>query len=122
MSHDFVKLRLPEKTAIAKSAAIKSSVQKAMLVASLIKGMRVSDALLQLEFCKRRVAKDIMTVLGAAISNAENNFGYDIDKLYVSRITANKAFNLKRMRMGARGRGRGIKKYYSTVSICVSEV
>ncbi len=113
--------KLPLRTAFAKSAAVKSSVQKLSLVANLVCGMPVSEALLQLRFLKKKVAKDVLSVLRAAISNAENNFNYDIDKLYISKILRGKAFNLRRMRAGARGRSRAIKKCYSKMTIFVSE-
>lgn len=122
MLRDFGGLKLPMRTSFAESAPIKSSVQKAVLVARLVQGMHVSQALLQLKFCKRKVAKDILGVLQSAVANAENNFGYDIDKLHVSRIWTNKAFNLRRMRLCARGRGRSVKKYYTTVTVFVSEM
>jgi large subunit ribosomal protein L22 len=121
MQLDYKKHNLPEKSAYAGSAPIKTSVQKASLVSRLVQNMPIAEALLQLQFCRKKVAKDVLAVLRAAIANAENNFGYDIDKLYISRAFANKAFNLKRMRAAARGRGRSIQKYYSTVKVIVSE-
>jgi len=105
--------------AFAKSAPIKSSVKKLKPVADLVRGMPVNDALLQLSFCNKKVAGDMHKVLKSAISNAENNFNYDIDTLYVSRIDLCKKFTLKRMRAGAKGRGKRILKRYSTVSVFV---
>lgn len=107
--------------AIARSVPIKSSIKKLKLVADTIYGMNVSDALLKLAFCRKKVAYDFYDVLKAAISNAENNFGRDIDKLYVAKIYLGKAYVLKRMMAGARGRGKSIKKRYSKISIIVSE-
>ncbi len=111
---------LPTETAFAKSSAIKSSVQKVNLVASLIRGSKIADAMLQLRFCKKKVAKEIEMVLKSAVANAEANYGYDIDRLYVSEILVGKAFFLKRLMANARGRASRIKKPYSKVSVFVS--
>lgn len=113
--------KLPSNTAVAKSSSIKSSIKKIHPVANLIRGLSVVEAMLQLTFSNKKVSSDLLQVLRAAIANAENNFGYDLDKLYVSAVHMGKAFTLKRMRFGARGRGRPIKKRYSNVSIYVSE-
>lgn len=112
---------MPEKTAFAKNIAIKTSVQKLSLVTDLIRGLTVSDALYQLQFCKKKVAKDVRLVLSSAIANAENNNRLDIDKLYVSKILVGKAFALKRFNVRARGRMAKIIKPFSRVAIFVSE-
>ena len=105
----------------AKSAPIKTSVQKLNLVCKMISGMRVEDALLQLRFCKRGVARPVKSVLESAISNAENNKGLDIDRLYISEILVGKAMVLKRYRPRARGRVGGIKKRFSKLVLFVKE-
>ena len=112
---------LPKKTAFASSAAVKTGVQKASLVACMIRGMSVSEALLQLKFCHKKSAKYFATVLRSAIANAENNYGYDIDRLYISRAIVDKAYVLKRFRAAAKGRASRISKAYSRLSITVSE-
>jgi large subunit ribosomal protein L22 len=110
-----------EATAFAKCKAIKTSVQKLNLVAGLIRGMKAEQALLQLRFSKKKVARDVYHVLNSAIANAENNFGLDVDRLYVSRVMVGKAFVMKRFRARARGRGARILKPFSNVSIYVTE-
>jgi large subunit ribosomal protein L22 len=110
-----------EKFAIAKISAIKGSVQKLKLVSDLVKGMKVSDALLQLHFCNRKLARDVKFVLNSAISNAENNFGMDIDKLYVSKIDLGKSFYLKRFHPRGRGRSASVRKPFSKMTVYVSE-
>ena len=106
---------------VAKSAPVKSSVQKINLVAALVRGDKVSNALLQLKFCKRKVADDLGRVLQSAVSNAENNFGMDVDKLYIDKILVGKAFTLKRFKARAKGRAGRIQKPFSRVSIFVYE-
>lgn len=53
--------------------------RKLNLVAQLIRGMHVSDALDTLAFSKKRAAKEVRKLLSSAISNAENNHGLDVD-------------------------------------------
>lgn len=110
-----------DKTAYAKATALKSSVQKVSLVVDLIKGMRVANALEQLSFSRKKIAKEIKVVLSSAIANAENNFALDPDKLYVSEILIGKAFTLKRFHARGRGRSSKILKPFSNVTIFVSE-
>ena len=107
-------------TAYAQSAPIKSSVYKLDLVADMVRNMKVSSAMLQLQFCKKKVASDMYAVLKAAVSNAENNFGLDIDRLYISEILVNKGFFLRRFRPKARGRAGKIMKPFSNIAIFVS--
>ncbi len=107
-------------TAYAQSAPIKSSVYKINLVAEMIRNMKASDAMLQLQFCKKKVAVDMHSVLKAAISNAENNLGLDIDKLYISEILVNKGICLRRFRPKARGRSGKIIKPFSKVAVFVT--
>ncbi|CAG7590094.1 MAG: 50S ribosomal protein L22 [Candidatus Midichloria sp.] len=118
MKKDIIELK---KEASAKATAVKASVQKLKLVADIIREMNVAEALLQLQFCKRKVAQDIKAVLHSAIANAENNDGMDIDKLYVSTIHLGKSFALKRFHPRGRGRAASIKKPFSNITICVSE-
>jgi large subunit ribosomal protein L22 len=110
-----------KKTTIAKGTAIKASVQKLNIIAQLIRGMHVHDALTQLKFCKRKVARDVLAVLNSAIANAENNDNLDIDNLYISNISVGKAFSLKRFHARARGRAGSIRKPFSNITIHVSE-
>ena len=109
------------RSANAKATAVKTSVQKLSIVADMIRGMSAAQALLQLQFCKRKVARDVMAVLSSAIANAENNNNLDIDKLFVSSINVGKAFSLKRFHPRARGRAGAIRKYFSNITIYVTE-
>lgn len=111
----------PVITAQAGARSIKGSVQKLGLVCNLIKGLNVNEAMLQLQFSKKRAAKDVSEVLKSAIANAENNHGLDIDSLFVSQIFVGKALTLKRFHARGRGRAASIIKPYSKITIFVSK-
>ncbi len=100
---------------------VKGSVQKVNIVADLIRKEHVNTAMLQLEFCKRSVAKNLKNVLKSAIHNSQNNFGMDIDKLYVREVLIGKSLTLKRSMVRARGRINRIIKSFSKVTIVVEE-
>lgn len=97
------------------------SPQKLNLVAGLIRGCHVSDALGKLEFSKKRAAKDVYQVLLSAISNAENNHGLDIDNLFVAEASVGKGVVMKRFQPRARGRAGRIMKPFSHLNIVVRE-
>ena len=90
---------------MAMDRSVRSSAQKLNLVASSIRGMDASKALLQLQFSRKRIAADVKKVLQSAIANAENNHDLDIDRLVVSEAYVGKALVMKRFRPRARGRG-----------------
>lgn len=100
---------------------VKSSVQKLNIVANLIRKESVSNALLQLEFCKRSISRQLRYVLKSAIANSQNNFGMDIDKLYVKEVLIGKSLTLKRSMVRARGRMNKIIKPFCKVTIIVDE-
>ena len=108
---------------LAKASAknLKTSVQKLNLVARMIRKMNVSDALVQLTFCSKRVAVDVRKCLQSAIANAENNMGLDVDNLVVNSAIVGKSFVMKRIRARARGKSAGIKKPFSNLYITVCE-
>ena len=107
-------------TAIARS--IRVSPRKLNLVASFIRNMKVSEALVQLTFSKRRIAQQVKQCLQSAIANAENNFGLDIDNLVVTNATVGKAMVMKRVMPRARGRSARINKFFSNLYITLTEV
>ena len=112
---------LNEGTACAKSSLIRTSVYKANLVAEIIRKRPVNEAVLQLRFCKRKVSKDMLVVLNAAIANAQNNHSLDIDRLRVSRVMIEKGPYIKRFTARARGRGSRIMKPLTRFVIFVTE-
>jgi len=107
----------------AKAAAkyLSTSPRKLNLVAQMIRGKNASRALVDLEFCPRRIAKDVKKILQAAVANAENNHGLDVDRLFVAEASVGKAITMKRMRARAKGRGSRIEKPFSRLVLIVRE-
>ena len=113
---------LPDNEAKAVARMIRVSPQKLNLVAQLIRGKKVSTALADLEFSRKRIAKDVRKCLESAIANAENNHNLDVDDLVVSQAFVGKALVMKRFHARARGRGARIEKPFSNLTIVVREV
>lgn len=113
--------KLSEVEASAKIRQIRISPQKLNLVATLIRGMKASEALVQLQFSQKRISRDVKSLLESAIANAENNHDLDIDRLYIDRINVGKSLTMKRFRARARGRGAQILKPFSNMEIVVRE-
>ena len=74
-----------------------------------------------LSFARQRIAFDIKKTVQSAIANAENNYQYDIDNLYIEEAYVGKSIVLKRFRARAKGRASAIRKPYSNVTIILSE-
>jgi large subunit ribosomal protein L22 len=110
-----------ENGALAKAKAVRSSARKLNLVAASIRGKTAAAALTQLNFEKRRIAGDVKKVLQAAVANAENNHGLDVDKLYVAEAWVGRAFVMKRFHTRGRGRSAGIEKPFSNLTIIVKQ-
>ena len=101
---------------------VRSSARKLSLVCNFIKGKKADVALRDLEFTRKKIAKDVSKTVKSAISNAENNFQYDIDNLIVKEAYCGKKIIMKRFRPRAKGRAAPILKPYSSVTIILSEV
>ena len=114
--------RVADNEARAKLRMIRTSPQKLNLVAAMIRGKKVERALADLEFSRKRIAKEVRKTLESAIANAENNHGLDIDSLVVSEAFVGKNLVMKRYKARARGRGAKILKPFSELSIVVREV
>ena len=97
------------------------SAQKGRLVADLIRGKPVDQAMNILAFTPKKGAKIIRKVLESAIANAEHNDGADIDELKVTTIYVDKADTLKRMSPRAKGRGNVIGKQSCHIHIVVGD-
>jgi large subunit ribosomal protein L22 len=113
---------LGETEAKAVSRVIRVSPQKLNLVAQLIRGKKVATALADLEFSRKRIAKDVRKCLESAIANAENNHDLDVDDLVVAEAHVGKSIVIKRFHARARGRASGIMKPFSHLTIVVREV
>ncbi|MBV5311478.1 50S ribosomal protein L22 [Chromatium okenii] len=97
------------------------SAQKARLVADLIRGRHVEEALNTLAFSTQKGAGIIKLILESAIANAEHNEGADIDVLKVAAVQVNEGPTMKRIRPRAKGRANRIKKRTSHISLIVAE-
>lgn len=97
------------------------SAQKARLVADMVRGKQVEDALNILTFSPQKAAMLVRKVMLSAIANAESNEGADIDLLKVSEIFIDKASSLKRFRARAKGRGNHIEKQTCHINVVLSE-
>ena len=86
---------LDENEAQAVAKMLRVSPQKLNLVAGLIRGKKVAAALADLEFSRKRIAKDVRKLLYSAISNAENNHNLDIDNLVVAEAFVGKNLVMK---------------------------
>src|SRR6186997_2789421 len=113
---------LEDNEAQAVARMLRISPQKLNLVAGLIRGKKVATALADLEFSRKRIARDVRKCLQSAIANAENNHNLDIDDLVVSQAHVGKALVLKRFHARARGRGARILKPFANLTIVVREV
>lgn len=100
---------------------IRTSPRKLNDVARMIRGKPADRALVDLEFCHRRIAGEVKKVLQSAVANAENNHGLDVDRLIVSEATVGKTLTMKRFRARARGRASRIEKPFSNLTITVRE-
>ncbi|MEM8983996.1 MAG: 50S ribosomal protein L22 [Pseudomonadota bacterium] len=97
------------------------SPQKCRLVANMIRGKRVDQALNTLAFMPKKGARIVKKVLESAIANAEHNHGADIDELRVATIEINEAPTFRRYRARAKGRGTRIIKRNSHITIQVAD-
>ena len=100
---------------------VRSGARKANLVLNFIKGKKADIAIRDLEFTRKKVAQDIKKTVKSAIANAENNYQYDIDNLYIKEAYAGKSIVMKRFRPRAKGRASAIKKPFSRVTIILEE-
>ena len=100
---------------------VRSSPRKISLVLNYIKGKKAELPLRDLEFTRKSIAKDVSKTVKSAVSNAENNFQYDIDNLYVKEAFVGKSLIMKRYRPRAKGRASPIKKPFSRITIILEE-
>ena len=75
---------------------VRSGARKANLVLNFVKGKRADVAMRDLDFTRKKVAVDIKKTIKSAVANAENNYQYDVDNLYVKEAYAGKSIVMKR--------------------------
>jgi large subunit ribosomal protein L22 len=105
----------------AKAKFTKVSTQKAALIATLIRGKKVSEAMDMLTYMPLNGARLFLKVLKSAVANAEQKKIIDIDNLYVKGACAEKSFMLKRVMPKAMGRADSFKKRYSHLTVILTE-
>ncbi|GGA80704.1 50S ribosomal protein L22 [Brucella endophytica] len=113
--------QLKDNEAKAVARTLRVSPQKLNLVASLIRGKKVSAALADLEFSRKRIAGTVKKTLESAIANAENNHDLDVDALVVAEAYVGKSIVMKRFHVRGRGRASRIEKPFSHLTIVVRE-
>tara|TARA_B100001027_G_scaffold133998_1_gene92813 strand:+ start:663 stop:1031 length:369 start_codon:yes stop_codon:yes gene_type:complete len=107
--------------AIAKDNMVRISPNKLNILVNRIVNMKVSEAINQLKFSSKRISKQVLKILNAAVANAENNKQLDIDKLFIKEAFVGKSLRMKRWRPRAKGRAASIIKPFSKVTIVVEE-
>jgi len=113
---------LSDNEAKAVGRMMRISPQKLNLVAAMIRGKKVEQAIADLSFSRKRVADDVKKVLQSAIANAENNHDLDVDDLVVAEAFVGKNLVMKRWKPRARGRVGRIEKPFSQITIVVRQV
>ena len=97
------------------------SPQKCRLVADVVRGQSVGNAISTLKFMPKKGAELVRKVLESAVANAEHNHGADIDELKVSIIHIDAAPVLKLFAARAKGRGTRIIKRNSHITVSLSD-
>jgi large subunit ribosomal protein L22 len=113
---------LADNEAKAVARTLRVSPQKLNLVAQMIRGKKVQTALADLEFSRKRIAREVHKCLQSAIANAENNHDLDIDDLIVAQAHVGKSLVIKRFVPRGRGRAGRIMKPFSHLTIVVRQV
>lgn len=100
---------------------LRISPRKVRLVTNLVNGMRVADALVQLQFTNKKAASMVTKVLQSAVANAENNYSLNRDQLYIKTITTDMGPVLQRSFPRARGSAFIIRRKMSHVNVVLEE-
>lgn len=97
------------------------SARKVKIVADLVRGKNVDEALAIMKFTPKASSPILEKLLKSAIANAENNNGMSADNLYIEECYANKGPTMKRIRPRAQGRAYRIEKRMSHITIVLNE-
>ena len=100
---------------------VRSSTRKLSPILRSIVGKKADLAIRDLTFSEKRISKDIKKTISSAIANAENNYQYDIDRLFIEEAYCGKQIIMKRFRARAKGRAAPIIKPYSNITIILTE-
>ena len=102
------KIKSDIKTVKSVNKNVRSSTRKLKPILKSIVGKKVGEAIRDLTFSEKRISKDVKKTISSAVANAENNFQYDIDKLFIKEAYCGKQIVMKRFRARAKGRAAGI--------------
>lgn len=103
------------------SRHVRVSPRKARLVADLVRGRRVGDALGMLEHVPKKTARALIKTLKSAVANAETTQRVDVDRLYIKHITVDGGTVWKRFMPRAQGRATRVRKRTSHLTVVVDE-
>lgn len=121
MSKPKAQRRVEDNQARVFTRSLRVSPRKLNLVAQLIRGLDVQDALAQLTFSRKAISKEVKKALQSGIANAENNHNLDVDRLFVEEAYVGKSIVMKRFHTRARGRAGRITKPFSNLYLILSE-
>ena len=114
--------KISEKTIVRSvNKNVRSSTRKLKPILKAIVGKKVDIAIRDLTFSDKRISLDIKKTISSAVANAENNFQYDIDNLFVKEAYCGKQIVMKRFRARAKGRASPVMKPYSNLTIILAE-
>jgi large subunit ribosomal protein L22 len=105
----------------AKTRFVRMSPRKMRLIADMIRGAKVGNAITTLKFTNKRGAKVLYKTLMSAVANAEQKGTVDVDNLYVKKIWVDGASMLKRFMPRAMGRATMVRKRMSHLNIVLDE-
>ncbi len=111
-----------EQFAVATAKRVPGSAQKARLVADLVRGELVSDALTRLRFMPNTAAGAISKVIESAVAGAEENLGWAGEDLVVHSIMVDEGPSRRWRRFGARGRFKPIKRRTAHIRVAVGQI
>lgn len=112
---------LADNEAMAISKNLRVSPQKLNLVAGLIRGKKVDQAMADLEFSRKRIAVDVRKCVMSAVANAENNHNLDVNDLVVSEAHVGRNIVMRRFHARGRGRAAVVEKPFSQITVVVRE-
>ena len=115
------KKKLDNKIVRSVNKNIRSSTRKLKPILKSIVGKNVDIAIRDLNFSDKRISKDVQKTISSAIANAENNFQYNIDNLFIKEAYCGKQIIMKRFRARAKGRASPVMKPYSNLTIILAE-
>ena len=105
----------------AKLGNVRLGSQKARIVADMIRGKDVSDALKILSFMPQKPALHLKKLLESAVANADQKKVIDVDNLYVKSVSVDMGPALRRFRPRAQGRATQVKKKSSHINLVLGE-